>query len=556
MRRVDGSLLVVLFLCIATLAPLSAPFFFKKAHDATIGVYFLWQFDQSIRDGAIPPRWAMDWTFGYGYPLFVVIAPFSFAVAEAFHLLGLGLVDSLKAVYALAMLSSAVGMYLFARSLVGRGGAVVAALVYAYAPYHLVDLYVRADLAEFTAFAFFPFLLLTTHRLIHSPGGPQGRLIATMAILVGGLILTHIGSAIAFLPILGLYATANTLRQGHIRRLLPAGGALAVGLLIAGTYLLPGMVEQQFIARENFTGGVFDYRQQFVYAFQLFSPLWDYGYAGPGPDDRMPFQIGLVIIACAAALAAVAWRKGNGEAFFFLGILIGVAAMMLALSQPLWDAGRPVLGLLQFPWRLLGMATLAGAVTTGYLAEYLATGVGQQAMSIMVMLAVVTSYTYAVPQYTDAEFSHAHMVRFQLQTGELLGDTIWVSERPRTSPLVPQYLAGQPRQRVAPHPQVQAETLREGGSSLDLRVSAAEDADVTIYVRYFPGWRAWLDGRPVDLQPTGPQGLIGLHIPAGDHTLSLRFTDTPVRLAGGWATLMGLLLAGGIWLWGTPRHKM
>ena len=106
------------------------------------------QFDQGMADGELYPRWAMDWTFGYGYPFFVVIAPLAFYVAQAFHLLGAGLVDALKMTFALGLLLSGLSMYLLGRQLFGRAGGLVATVLYVYAPYHLVDIYVRADLAE------------------------------------------------------------------------------------------------------------------------------------------------------------------------------------------------------------------------------------------------------------------------------------------------------------------------------------------------------------------------------------------------------------------------
>ncbi|MEL7672868.1 MAG: hypothetical protein AAGU78_03930, partial [Chloroflexota bacterium] len=46
------------------------------------------------------------------------------------------------------------------------------------------------------------------------------------------------------------------------------------------------------------------------------------------------------------------------------------------------------------------------------------------------------------------------------------------------------------------------------------------------------GWRARLDGRPVTLRATEPDGLIALSVPEGRHELQLSYSATGARRAG------------------------
>jgi len=60
---------------------------------------------------------------------------------------------------------------------------------------------------------------------------------------------------------------------------------------------------------------------------------------------------------------------------------------------------------------------------------------------------------------------------------------------------------------------------------------------------YFPGWRAYLGGKPISASPSSPEGLIEVELPAGEYRLLIRFEDTPVRRASGalsWASLLAL----------------
>ena len=83
---------LVVLLSLIAIAPLLQPGYFWGAHDARHDVYFLFQFDQSVQEGNWFPRWGPDWAFGYGYPFWIIYAPLSVMVGEAFHhFLGLGL---------------------------------------------------------------------------------------------------------------------------------------------------------------------------------------------------------------------------------------------------------------------------------------------------------------------------------------------------------------------------------------------------------------------------------------------------------------------------------
>ena len=90
--------LLLLAFSVFALAPLTAPGYFVFAHDARHSVYFLQMFDQSMRDGAWFPRWAPDMVFGYGYPLWIILAPLPFFIGEAFHLVGFDFVAAVKIV--------------------------------------------------------------------------------------------------------------------------------------------------------------------------------------------------------------------------------------------------------------------------------------------------------------------------------------------------------------------------------------------------------------------------------------------------------------------------
>ncbi len=570
LRRLDPFIPLVLLLSVFAVAPLTAPGFFLNAHDATIGVYFLWQFDAGIRDGAWWPAWGAHMVYGYGYPLFMLIAPLAYYVAEGFLLLGLGMVGALKGAYLMAFLASGVTMYLFARRRLGRYGGLAAAVAYVYIPYHIVDIYVRADLPEFMAMAFFPAVLWALDYLM-SAGGRRQRTagIAAAALTYAGLVLTHFTMGVIFGPVAAAYALWRALfpdaeARGRLRdlvtRLAPPAAALALGLALSAIFILPALAELRYVKTSDLAGGYFSYTKHFVYLFQLVSPLWDYGYAGEGPVDQMPYQLGAVpVVLALAALVVVVQARGGGfsrsaqlpralltSTVFFLALTGVIIFLMLGISQPLWDLLKPVVAFIQFPWRLLVLTAVSLSFLAGVVVAW-----RRAAAPVVILLLILASYSYATPRYTDAEVSLSKMMAFQVRTGEMLGDTIWVSQKPQTSPLAPQYLAGQPLTRaVALAPGASAQTTRDGGASVEARVTSPASTAVGIYTRYFPGWQATVDGAPVEITPWGEQGLMQVQVPAGEHTVALRFEDTPVRTAGKALSLLALVGVAAVWWWG------
>ena len=164
--RFDLYIGLVVALSLFAVLPLAGPDYFLDAHDAQHTLFFLTEFDAALRDGVWYPGWATDQALGYGYPTFVLYPPLAYYTAALLHFLGASKLAAIKGVWMLATLGSGLAMYGYARHVMGRNRGLLAALVYVYMPYHLADIYVRADLAEYAAFVWMPLALWSFHRLL------------------------------------------------------------------------------------------------------------------------------------------------------------------------------------------------------------------------------------------------------------------------------------------------------------------------------------------------------------------------------------------------------
>ena len=557
--RVDKEVWLLLGLSAFAWLPLLAPGYFLNAHDAPHTVFFLRQFDQAIQDGLLIPRWGTDFALGYGYPLFLFYSPLAYYVAEIFLVLGAGLTLALKLTYVMAFIGSGLAMYVLGRRLFGRSAGLLAGLLYVYMPYHLVDVYVRCDLTESLAYVFLPLSVWAFGRLVESGGR---RNIAWAVASYAGLILAHNGTALVFTPFLIAYILFLLLKIWRLEgwattanRALQTFAGAALGCGLSAFFLVPALLEQKFIVQEQWIQGSFSYLKHFVFPGQLFSPLWGFGYAGEGLADDMSFQLGLIPVIFSVLAVTLGWniarRRGDRN---FLILASGVVIFfMLPTSAALWQAVS-VAALVQFPWRLLIVTSVSLALLGGTLAtsiENSNTGHWNIPVFILSLVIALGSLSYTLPEYTEhspRSEEPVAVIDFELvYPPDRTGMMAWTQEQPMTTPLVPQYLAGEPLVKAhVLEGDATVEMIRHGGSSEEILVRAATPTTVEFYTYYFPGWKARIGGEPAVIRPSGPFGLIALDVPAGEHHVSLRFGDTPVRIVGKILSLVSLALLG--WL--------
>ena len=612
----DRFLWLTLGLSLFAVAPFLLPGYFWGANDARHHVYFLFEYDRAVQDGIWWPRWSPDFAFGYGYPFFNIYGPLSHFLAELLlHFLKVSHTTAIESVFVLSIVGSAATMYGYIRSWQGRAAAVVAALVYVYAPYHLLNLYVRANLAESMAFVWLPLCLWMVRQSVLRPAY---RWFVGLAVSYAALLLTSNLVFVLFTPLLGLYLlvlvlvysrpksgeslqTTLPLRQWGHSAFLPGLG-LVTALGLGAIFLLPMILERQFVRTDQWFDGRYDFHGHFVYFFQLFSPAWGFGISQPGPQDTIGFQIGIAALSLALLGLLLVWpliNRQRGEVLCFL--VAGVVATVVALqwAAPLWDLPilGSILGFAQFPWRWFAITALCLSVLSGLVVhERLLPPITQLNLPLLGVSAVIllSSYPYLQVQITESAegpVSLAGLMRFQQSSDEMTGSTSWVDEIPTWSPMADDYMnqlqAGvpvQPVTTIVDYTAVDYKKLVVGSEAHNTIMeevyfctnlnkeekscSPRDDQRIIFNQFYYPGWRAYLlDGKqgqpvqelPVEPETTGTLGRMTVPVPpVGEGFILLRFEDTPPRTIGKFVSLgtLGLLLCGAFWsTWQTRRRK-
>lgn len=536
--------------------------------DSPFLLFRLYELLANLRAGVFPVRWMPDAAYGLGYPFFNYYAALPYYLAAAFKAYGLSYIASLKAVQVLGFLLAGLALYGWARHILKhQAGAVLAAIAYTFAPFHMVNVYVRGDsLSEFWAFVFYPLVLWAVLRTAERPTPSRAALLAAA---YAGLLLTHNISALIFTPFILLYALitlsindlgthggprvpTNSFPTGGIRLFAIAAG-LVWGLALAAWFWLPALAEGSDVQLGVVTTGYFNYAEHFRSADLVQSSLL-FNYDIGGSDT--PFAMGLVqatltVLGALALIAHLLRRRTDGQALF---ILIGLALstfMITPLSRPLWDH-LPLLPFVQFPWRFLSVQALFSALAIGALALPLASHPRLAALGLYIpaLLLAASALAGLRPEFlaiSDADVTTEQLQLYEIFTGNI-GTTIraeylprWTVPRPYISP---QIIHGQPAAARVLSGQAQAERLWQGPTAQVWRVRAeGSGASLAFPTLYWPGWRVSVDGQPIPPRPAEHLGWIAVDVPAGEHEVRLSLGRTPLRAGAEALSALALLPA-------------
>ncbi|HIE38231.1 MAG TPA: hypothetical protein EYP77_04025, partial [Anaerolineae bacterium] len=168
----DLGLLLVLALAVLAASPFLTRPGLPRDTDAELHVFRAAEVLACWRGGVFYPRWAPDFYYGYGYPIFNYYAPLTYHLAALLALLpGVGIVAGVKGVFILGLILGGMGTYLLVRDLFGPGPGVVGAAAFLFAPYVLfIDPHARGDLAEHFAVGLLPPALFLLRRWVEWGG--------------------------------------------------------------------------------------------------------------------------------------------------------------------------------------------------------------------------------------------------------------------------------------------------------------------------------------------------------------------------------------------------
>ena len=309
-RHFDLNLITILIIVIIAALPFLTRPGLPRHTDLELHVFRAAEYGDVLRDGVLYPRWAPDFYYGYGYPIFNYYAPFSYALASIFNLVpGLGTVTSVKFVILLAYALGAYGVYFFARRHFGSMAGVVASAAFVLSPYFLfIDPLMRGDLAEFLALSLLPWVFYVFDR-------PR-RFSIVQPLILAAFIFSHNLLAVIGVTLLVMYLLWRGLFVDGPKRWGADLFSIGLALALTAVFWLPFIAERNAIRLDVSGAGHFDYHNNFIPLSMLLlpSPALDLGATSP----KYIYNLGLVqwLLLIPAAIVAVLRLKSEGDAIF------------------------------------------------------------------------------------------------------------------------------------------------------------------------------------------------------------------------------------------------
>lgn len=548
---------VLLLVAIAATAVVAPMLFLSNAsgHDIQFHVASWMDVAQQWREGIIFPRWAEWANWGFGEPRFIFYPPVSWIMGAT-----LGLILPWRMVPGtfiwLALVLAGISMWYFAREWLTRREAILAAVVYAVNPYHLVIVYLRSDFAELLASALFPLVLYGALRMLREGwrGWPW------LALPFAAVWLSNAPAGVIATYSLALIFLALAVARRSARPLLTGALGMGAGFGLAAFYILPAAWEQRWVQIHQAIADALHPTQNFLFA--------------QGGDPEFVFfnwkvsAVALVVIlAVAIAAVFVSRRRREIPDLWWMLLALGAAAifLMFPASAIFWRL-LPKLQFLQFPWRWLGaldfvlaffLAAAIGSVKRQWICwalivislGSLGTAIAKDAWWDSEDVPFLANGIHAGLGYegTD-EYQPLGSDRYDLPGTDANGELIAQSPAPRIRQFAVTSTGAAPSAALTFHVQ------RWIADQRTFAVEASAPTTLALRLLNYPGWQVQVDGNTIRAQSAPKTGEILIALPAGAHLVNVRFRNTWDRIAGGLISLaFAIALLAFALIWRFPR---
>ncbi len=329
---------------------------------------------EGLRDGQFPVRIQPQWMNGYGYPVSVFYGDGILAIAGILRWIGFPLQLSYK-IYILVInfLTFLIAVYCLKRIVKSEKIALTGGVLYTFAPYRLMNLYVRDAVGEFTAQTFLLLIFVGEWEILIAEKEERKRSWLLLTAGMTGIIQCHILSCEIVVIMLGITCLVCWKRTFTKTCLADFSKAVAATAAINLFFLLPFldyMMREEWKVNSQAYGGPIQTAGAFLSQVFAVFPNGNLGnfsiVEGLTEGRDRTFAIGIVFVL-GLVLFLKDWRTSKeGGRLWRLGRYCSVSGLILLFMSTIyfpWDFLYEISDVLavlssrlQFPWRVLGAA--------------------------------------------------------------------------------------------------------------------------------------------------------------------------------------------------------
>ncbi len=539
-KKHQASVLIILLLIflIPTFWKMLKPGIFSMAD---FPAFRLYEYNKCILDLQFPCRWSPDSAFEYGEPIFNYYGQLPFLFGEVFKLMGFTILDSLKLLFILSFLGSGISMFILSKQLwKDNFAALLSGLIYAYAPYRSVDVYVRGALPEAMAFVFLP---ITTYFFNLYIFKRKKSSLFLFSFCFAVMVVVHNLSVLIysiFLIFWGSYLLTKHKAWVDLWKIILS---LVLSFGLAAFYLLPVIFEANYVNLAITTQGYFDFHNHFVTLNQLLlSQFWGYGASVWGSGDGLSLAVGQIqwVLPIICLILIIAFRRFKKSIDFLVLFLIGWVSLFLTHNKStfVWEF-LSFFKFLQFPWRFLELAIFVFSLAGGVILLFI------QKNNLKILITLLFFWMLLVLNFnffkediwfnvSDNQFFSGQS--FKLQTASSIND-YW----PVFGKTTPTELAS--KDVIFKEGSGSGQLIDKKSNSAKYNISLnSGTANIELPMVYFPGWVAKTNESFLSIYPSGDFGLITANVDKNVTSIELSFENTFVRTIGNIISLISILI--------------
>ena len=346
-------------------------------HDLFFHILRIEGLAESFRQGIVPARVEGRWLYGHGYANALFYCDTFLTVPALLRLMEFPMLAAYQGfIYFINFLTLWVAYLSFKGIFNDRITAVIGAMLYILSPYRFYNVYVRSAVGEYTAMVFLPLLCLGFYKIFNDDIKKKEYKYNFLILTVGfsGIIQSHLLTCEMVGGVVIVLCLANikkVFRKETFTELVKS----VVGMILASLWFIIPMLDMM-ISDEYQYSLTSDWVIQGsgLSLSQVFSTIQNGGYNGNFRDFGLP-DVGTLYMGCSIILGIFIFLKTKEKGkrndlihcksatkVFIIGLVVTFLSTTYFPYDSLKDICEPLgklTSMLQFPWRLTVIATMA-----------------------------------------------------------------------------------------------------------------------------------------------------------------------------------------------------
>lgn len=514
--------ILIIILSLIVSWPVFLPGYFP--HHDDLQVMRIFEMRHCFDDFQIPCRWVPDMGYGNGYPLFNYYNVFPYYIGGLASYF-IGFIGSAKLLFFIAAFSAGITMFLLAKELFSLYPALLASIMYIFAPYRALDIYVRGAISESFALAIVPLIFYFALKLLK---GVSKKSILGLTLSLGAFLTSHTIMTLLFAPLILIFLILVFWGRGKLI-ISSIIFSLLLGFGLSAFFTIPAYFEKDLVEIENLARMDLDFRAHFVTLNQLFfDRYWGYGASFPGEGDTISFQIGWPhwILAFLSVPSLLIWKKNKKFALIYLTLfLFFVFSLFMTHNKSafIWEK-IGLLRFVQFPWRFLALAIFTSVILSAFLLTLLRPFLVKIIFLIFVSATIFLNLAYFQPEG----------FYFNLTDEDKLSGELWDKQQKAS---ILDYLpkgAIESKERASNLPIIVSGDSTIGyfenkSNQWELKINVKSPSKIEFPVYDFPNWKVYRNDVEIEHSKDNYLGRISINLENGDYMIRGKFTDTPIR---------------------------